>query len=231
MTDTHRALVASLADFVLGSDTVEDALHSVMNLTVDGITSADMAGVSMLGENLKPTTHVFTDERALAVDRAQYNADSGPCLDSWRERRVIHIRDVETAKDEYPNFAATALANDVKSTLSLPLRIASSTIGALNLYARDIDAFSDNDESVAADVASVVATIMVTTTYSEALELNVHLSRALESRAVIEQAKGVIMASARCTPDQAFTILSQQSQTENRKVREIAEEIVRNQAR
>jgi GAF domain-containing protein len=227
MSDTHRALIASLANFVLGTDTVEGALRSVMDLTVEGVPGADMAGVSMLGTDLRPTTHVFTDGRALAVDQAQYLADSGPCLDAWRQSRVVHLRDVDKARGDYPTFSETALNNGVFSTLSLPLRVAGSTIGALNLYAPAIDAFSERDVVIATDVASVVATVMITTTYAEALELNLHLSRAMESRAVIEQAKGIIMATTRCSPDAAFDLLRQQSQSENRKLREIAEEIVR----
>lgn len=231
MSDTHRSLVASLASFVLGSDTVEDALRRVMDLTVEGIDAADMAAVSMLGSDLRPTTHVFTDERALAIDQAQYAEEDGPCLDAWRGRRVVHIRNVAAASDQYPTYVKTALANDVHSTLSLPLQVSDSTIGALNLYARERDSFTEADEVIAKDVASVVATIMATTSYAEAIELNQHLSRAIDSRAVIEQAKGIIIATTRCSPDDAFEILRQQSQSENRKLREIAEEIVNRNAR
>lgn len=230
MKNTHRGLIEALASFVLGTDTVEGALRAVMDLTVDGITSADMAGVSMLGTDLRPTTHVYTGVRALAIDEAQYISDTGPCLDAWRQNRVVHIPNVEHARADYPTYVETALTNGVRSTFSLPLRIAGSAIGALNLYAIDVDSFSEEDESVATDIASIVATIMLTTSYAEALELNANLSRAIESRAVIEQAKGIIIATARCSPDDAFAILREQSQSENRKVRDIAEEIVRRNA-
>lgn len=223
--------MGTIAHFVLGDQSVEDALRSVLDLALEAISTAVMAGVSMLGNDFKPKTAVATDERARAIDEAQYRDDTGPCLDAWREQRVVPVIDVATVAAEYPSFTAAALANDIHSTLSFPLLVAGASIGALNLYGASPKLFDEEDARVGLDVASAVATIIATTSYTEALELNLHLNRAIESRAVIEQAKGIIMASARCTPDAAFDILRQQSQSENRKLRELAEEIVTRQAR
>jgi AmiR/NasT family two-component response regulator len=111
--------------------------------------------------------------------------------------------------------------------LSLPMSTGSKVIGALNLYSRDADVFSTEEVSIAevvtahADVASRVAA-----TLFGHKELAAELRTALESRAAIEQAKGIIMATTRCDADTAFRTLVQQSQHENRKLRDIALELV-----
>jgi AmiR/NasT family two-component response regulator len=102
-------------------------------------------------------------------------------------------------------------------------------LGALNLYAREVGVFNAHHQTVAQLFASHAAVVLANAeAYREADELSRHLTDAMESRASIEQAKGILMAAQRCSPDEAFALLVAASQRENLKLREIARRIVSN---
>jgi hypothetical protein len=116
----------------------------------------------------------------------------------------------------------------VHSSLSVPLNLArESTSGGFNVYGSVSAGFSDNDEHLcqafAAQASIVVSNAQA---YWASLELSANLSKAMESRAVIEQAKGILMTTYRVTADDAFDLLVARSQTENRKLRDIASDLV-----
>ena len=118
------------------------------------------------------------------------------------------------------------------STLSLPLIVHGEPIGAINLYAEVQTAFDDEHQRIAELFASQAAFVLANAqAYWDARDLSENLEQAMLSRAVIEQAKGIIMATVRCDADGAMDILKNQSQTQNIKLREIAGEIVRNTSR
>ena len=105
-------------------------------------------------------------------------------------------------------------------------------IAAINLYSREVNAFTDADMALAEEIAAVAAVAVTNATlYESAAELAAGLEQAMKSRATIEQAKGIIMATSRCPPDEAFSLLVKASQRENRKLREIAAEIVERYSR
>jgi AmiR/NasT family two-component response regulator len=118
-------------------------------------------------------------------------------------------------------------ARGARSSLSLPLPVQGEAIGAMNLYARVVDAFDDASQELAAAFAAYAAVAVANAvSYSSAADAARNLQHAMEHRAEIEQAKGVIMGSAGCDADEAFHLLVQQSQHENRKLRDIAQEVV-----
>jgi GAF domain-containing protein len=114
----------------------------------------------------------------------------------------------------------------VRSTLSLPLNTEDSILGALNLYSRQTGAFDGNDQIVSVFVAHAATSLANSHAYWAAQTLSEQLQEALESRAVIEQAKGVLIAGHRVDPDDAFEMLKVRSQHENRKLRDVATGIV-----
>ena len=220
-------MLGALGRFVAGESTVDEALGEAIAVALDAVPAAAMAGVTLAGERNEAKTQVSTSPRARAVDEAQYGDGVGPCLDAWREQREVYVVDVRDVATAYPSFAATAEQVGIRSTVSLPLVVGEHAVGALNLYADEAGAFDDAARRVASDVCTVAATVLaIVARHGEAVDANLQLRQAMESRAAIEQAKGILMATMRCTPDDAFDILRQQSQSENRKLREIAEELV-----
>jgi GAF domain-containing protein len=206
-----------------GAD-LESLLDRVADLAVTQLEGCDMAGVTMMGVE-GPTTAVFTDAVAPDIDVAQYRTGQGPCLDAFRSGKILRIDD--TANDDrWPDFAAAALAHGVRSTLSLPLQVDDEPIGALNLYSRSVGTF-EATEPVAAVFVRLAASILANAqAFWAGRALTDQLEEALLSRPAIEQAKGVLMREHGCTADEAFDILRQRSQAANRKVRDLAAEIV-----
>jgi GAF domain-containing protein len=214
----------ALFSFFVDEGTLGDTLLHVVELACK-FGPADMAGVTMLIEG-RPRTAVSTDPRALEVDAAQYEIGSGPCLDAFRLQQVFRI-DSTTTEDRWEVFAKDAAAHGVFSTLSLPISARGEALGALNLYSFAYSAF-DNAYSVRMQVFAQHAAILLSNSqvYWDSHELNRNLKQALRSRAVIDQAVGILMATGGRTANEAFELLFRASQRENRKLREIAQEIV-----
>jgi GAF domain-containing protein len=226
--DTSADALRALSQFVFSKISLGETLLRVSQVTTDAMPAADMAGISLLGADGKPVTGVFTDPEAPEIDSAQYTSGRGPCLDSWRTGKLIRIDVIDEAKDDYPEFAEAARAHGIRSTLSLPLVAGDDAAGALNMYSRTLRGFTAEDEAVGIMLASAAAIVLVNASaYWQAAQLSEQLSQAMQSRAVIEQAKGILMArSPRLTADEAFDLLRKASQRENVKLRDIAQRIV-----
>lgn len=218
----------ALSRFLVAESSMGDTLLRVSEITTDAMPAAEMAGIAMLGEDGRPTTGVFTDQQAPEIDSAQYESGKGPCLDAWRQGRVVRLDDMADASDRYPEFAKAARNHGVESSLSLPLLAGGQGMGALNMYSRVRGGFSPGDEAIGTDLAAAAAIVLANASaYWGAAQLNEQLTEAMRSRAVIEQAKGILMArSPEITPDGAFDMLRRASQRENVKLRDIAQRIV-----
>lgn len=215
----------ALSQFFVGDRSLSDTLHRVAHLANETIPSSDMVGITMLVEG-KPRTAVFTDALSPEIDNAQYQTGIGPCLDAFRHLEVVRIADTE--KDErWAPFSEAAAAHGIRSTLSLPLVVNHEGVGALNMYSRTENSFDDDEVEVGRAFATQAAIVLANAqAYWDAFQLGVDLRTAMQSRAVIEQAKGILMGLQRCSADEAFQILVRASQRENRKLREVAEELV-----
>lgn len=225
MSDPLSQSLAALSRFFVGDRTVEDTLQRVAELSAVAVPPAAMTGITMMVEG-KPATSVFTDPTSPEIDQAQYDADTGPCLDTFRERRLIAVGSTEGDR-RWPAFAAAAVAHGIKSTLSAPMVVSDDGVGALNLYAREEHAFTSEHAEAAMAFAEHAAIVLANAmAYWDAYLLSENLNEAMKSRAVIEQAKGVIMAQSRVDADTAFDILRRASQRSNRKLRDVAADVV-----
>jgi GAF domain-containing protein len=207
---------------------LEDTLARVAGLATQQIAGCDLAGCTLVRDG-KASTAVFTDPLSPELDSAQYESGRGPCLDAYRHGTVFRIDDTH-AESPWPEFAEAAAEHDIRSTISFPLAGEQAPIGALNLYSRTLANFADNDAISIAVVAHSSALLASAQAYWSAHELSEHLQTAMLSRSTIEQAKGIIMGARRCDPDAAFAELQQISQHLNRKLRDVAAEIVSRQA-
>ncbi len=227
-TDPRSDAFRALTRFLVTEASLGDTLLRVTEITTGAIPAAQMAGISMMGADGRPTTNVFTDEATPEIDQAQFESGNGPCLDAWREKRTVRLDAMPAAREDYPEFAAAALDHGVLSTLSLPLVAAGEGIGALNLYAGSERAFSEEDETIGVELAAAAAVVLANASaYWSAFELGEGLREAMKTRGVIEQAKGMLMAqSEMLDAEGAFDLLRRASQRENVKLRDIAQRIV-----
>jgi transcriptional regulator with GAF, ATPase, and Fis domain len=144
---------------------------------------------------------------------------------------MFRVRD-SGAEPRWPSYMPRARDHGAVSMVSIPMTVEAKVIGALNIYSRQVDAFTAEAVSIAEIIAGHASlATQVTATLHGHRDLADQLRSAMASRATIEQAKGIIMAAVGCGPDAAFDRLVQQSQHENRKLRELAEELVSRQAR
>jgi transcriptional regulator with GAF, ATPase, and Fis domain len=226
--DGRATALSALARFQVTDMTVGEALHRIAEIMRDAVPAADFVGLTMLGEDGRPTTGVYTDKDLPTLDEAQYQENKGPCLDAWRHNTVRRLKRVGDHAKEYPGFVAACFAHGVQATLSMPLVAGDVALGALNLYSRVAEGFGEDDELVAGDLAAAAAAVMGNiSAYWMAVDLSQNLREAMKSRAVIEQAKGVLIASTPgLTADGAFDMLRRASQRENAKLRDIAARIV-----
>ncbi len=223
--DDLSGTLSRLAGLVLSEETVDAVLELLVGLAVSGIPGVDAASVSVLRTGQFETSNA-TSEAVRAVDAEQYRSREGPCIEAIRQGRRFHIA-VAREEGRWPDFATAAMQAGYAAALSIPLRVRERTIGALNLYARSDDAFGQAEvgqaERFAAHAAAVLANAIELTT---AAKLNEQLNEALRTREVIGQAQGILMLRHGVTTEEAFDMLRRASQRSNRKLRDVALDIV-----
>jgi GAF domain-containing protein len=217
--------LGAMSEFFVGEATLRETLQQVAGLACETVPDAAMVGITMLVDG-KARTAVFTDEDAPEIDSAQYESGIGPCLDAFRHKQVYRIDDMRGDR-QWPPFSKAAASHGIGSSMSVPLLARHEGIGALNFYARPTNAFSEDDVEMGLQFAAHAAIVLANSqAYEDARQLGENMAQAMKSRATIEQAKGALMAAQHCSPDEAFQILVRASQRENRKLRDLAEEIV-----
>jgi GAF domain-containing protein len=224
-SDDVALAMHELAQLLVAEEGVESTLQRVSDLAVRVIPDCDAAGVTLALDG-KYVTAACTDRRTLEVDEGQYSRGEGPCLQAMRDKAVIRL-DAAGADERWPEFLEDARRSDIRSFLAGPMLLKNEAIGALNLYSRKSDGFTDLDDLLVALFTGQAAIAVANAkTYADAVELTRQLREALDSRAVIEQAKGVLMGREGLDAGAAFERLRIWSQTRNIKLREIAKQIV-----
>lgn len=181
--------------------------------------------ITLVGEQ-GPYTAAHTGDLALDLDERQYAQLSGPCLQAAREKATVSVPDA-AGDTRWSGWAQRAASAGVGSVLAVGLPIVDGVTGALNIYGRRPGAFDDEVTVLAQTFAGYAAVALGNAIlYHRTADLARHLTAAMESRAVIEQAKGVIMAERRCTADEAFAFLTAISQDTNRKLRDVAAALI-----
>jgi GAF domain-containing protein len=222
LTTLHEAL----ARVVLVDRAFNQILSEITTIARESMPGPEAASITLIrGE--KAFTAAYDGQMALDADELQYERGYGPCVDAGRAGQVFLIDDMRS-EQRWPDYARNACEHGIGSSLSVPLPFQGAMIGALNTYAGHPHAFGEDDIALAQEIAAWVAVAVenaeATTRTAEDL---VHLRTAMLSRAVIEQAKGVLMERYKITQDQAFTLLTHASQNTNVKLRDVAEELVR----
>jgi GAF domain-containing protein len=220
-------MLRELNRVVLVDRTLDDVLADITRIAASGIPGAEATSITLL-RNDKAFTAAYHGEMALAADELQYEKGYGPCMDAGRGGVLLRIDDMK-AETRWPDYVSRVQAETgVRSSLSVPLPYQGNSIGALNNYSTEPAAFASPASLEAGlEVAEVVAVAVANADAHWQLgEQARNMRIAMDSRAVIEQAKGVLMAQRRVDAEQAFEILREASQRYNRKLRDIAQGIV-----
>jgi GAF domain-containing protein len=230
VTDTPRPddageALEQLGRMTLREQSMESVLQTVVELAKRVLPGNPEASISLLA-NGRPSTTSSTGELATDLDETQYGRGYGPCLESASTGLLIEIPDT-ASEQRWADYCRIAAQHGNRSSLSVPLPVSERVSGALNIYAREAHAFDEQAKAAAlrfAPYASVAVANMHA--YQDARDMAGNLQVALESRAVIDQAKGILMERYRLSADQAFQALAAVSMSANRKVRQIAGDLV-----
>ena len=209
----------------LGDAPLSELLQRFTDIAKDNVPGADEVSITLVRGD-KPFTAAYTGQLALDADEMQYERGYGPCIDAGLSGVVLTIDDMGR-ETRWPDYVANVRPRGVLSSLSVPLPVQTDVLGALNCYSRTPSAFGDKSHELALQLAGHVGVAVANAvTYTATAELAENLQVAMASRAVIEQAKGIIMAQNRCDADEAFEILRRASMGRNVKLREVAAGIV-----
>ncbi|OYD60961.1 GAF and ANTAR domain-containing protein [Rhodococcus sp. OK302] len=210
------------------TDHVETYLNKLCQHAVELVDDADMAGVTVFDRDGNPSTAALTSPTVRAIDELQYLAGVGPCLEAVEKFEVV-VADQDAAAQRWPGLAAEAKTYGVVSFLSVPLPPLEMGVrtGAVNLYGTRSDGFARAEVALTNLFTTAAGyAIMSVERYRGARNFALQLERALDSRAVIDQAKGVLMAVHAVDSETAFRMLVETSQESNKKVRLVAEELL-----
>jgi GAF domain-containing protein len=216
---------ASLGRIVLGNQPLPAVLEQVLQIARRVLPVQVEASITLISAD-GPSTVAFTGESALALDERQYEDERGPCLECAATRTLLSAPDL-ASDPRWPRLAAAAQERGIRSSLSIPLPMQREVAAALNLYATEPGAFDDDTADLAQTFAAHAAVAVANAyLYETTAALAEQMKQAMTSRAVIEQAKGIIMRDRSCSADEAFDALVQISQGSHLKLREVAQRLV-----
>ena len=215
---------AELGQIKLGDDDLRAVLGRVAELARQTLPGARRLGHP--DQSDLAYTAAFTGPLARDLDETQYHEGHGPCLEAAQSAGTVTVPDM-AAETRWPGFARRAVDAGIGSSVSVALPLQQAVTGALNIYATQPAAFDQDAIELARTFAGYAAVAIANAhLYQTTATLAENMRRAMETRAVIEQAKGILVAQQHCTPEQAFELLTRLSQTTHRKLRDCAANLV-----
>ncbi|WP_229923798.1 GAF and ANTAR domain-containing protein [Streptomyces candidus] len=212
-------------DVLLETDSLEAFLLTLAETAAARTPISDGCGITLERKG-RPLTVASAGTSAPYLDEKQYGQNDGPCLTALRTGQEISIPDM-SSEVRWGDYPAYALASGTYASLSLPIAAHTHTAGALNLYSAKKDAFADADMALLRDLAAqATGALALAQRIADAQEFAEDLQTALVTRAVIDQAIGVIMGQQHCTDEEAFTVLRKASQNRNIKLYELCTELL-----
>lgn len=226
MSDTREKLLVhtfvTLADSLVAQYDVIDLLQTLVDRATH-LFDASASGIIIGPDADHMETIVSTSETSRIVGLMQLRADEGPCVEAVATGRVVSVATATEIHDRWPKFATAAEGSGYVSVHAIPLRLRGQTIGSLNLF-RDHEGALNDADAIAAQALADVATISILQerTIQDKTTIEAQLQRALESRVMIEQAKGVISHTHRLDMDAAYRLIRHHSRSTQTPMSEVA---------
>ena len=216
----------TLADTLVAGYDVVDLLQTLVDTTAN-IFDASAAGLMLADADGELSVVASTSEERHLVDLMQLRYGYGPCVECYRTGEVIALHNVDRPDSRWPDFNAGAEALGFHSVFVFPLRLRGEIIGSLTLFRSTTSVMEDEDIQIAQGLADVATIgILHERAIRESDLAKEQLQRALNSRVVIEQAKGVLAQTRSVGMDEAFTILRSYARGNGLKLHDVAEQIV-----
>jgi transcriptional regulator with GAF, ATPase, and Fis domain len=234
MTNTREELLVrafvTLADSMVTDYDLIDLLQTLVDQATE-LFDAEASGIIMGPDVDHLDVVVSTSEKSRLVGLMQLSAGEGPCVEAVTTGNVVSVANTAEITDRWPKFAAEALDAGYVSVHAIPMRLRGQIIGSLNLF-RNHEGALNKADAIAAQAMADVATITVLQerTVRDGSIVNVQLQRALDSRIIIEQAKGVIAQSQGIDMQAAFDLIRRESRRRSVALTAIATQIVEGRA-
>ncbi len=215
-----------LADFLVGDFDVVELLTVLSDRCVDVLDVA-AAGIMLVAPDGDLRVIASSSEAMRLVELFELQAHEGPCLDCYHTGLPVLNHDLATVDDRWPRFAVAALAAGFHSVHALPMRLRGNIIGALNLFHIEPGEMRPADVDAAqalADIATIA--ILQHRAVLETQVVNEQLHHALNSRVVIEQAKGMVAEREGLDMEQAFNLLRDHARNHNLRLADVASDII-----
>jgi transcriptional regulator with GAF, ATPase, and Fis domain len=210
---------------VVGFDVI-DFLHVLTNRSVQ-LLDVSAAGLLLADPRGELRVVAASSEAARLLELFQLQSDQGPCLDCFRTGQPVQAVDLAAESRRWPQFAPAARQAGFAAVHALPMRLREQVVGALNLFSADAGALAPVDIRVGqalADVATI--SLLQERSMRHSDTLNEQLQTALNSRVIIEQAKGKLAERLGVDMDEAFTMLRDRARTGNRRLSDVAQAFV-----
>ena len=221
-----NAAFVTLADTLTEDYDVVELLHTLVE-ECTAIFDTQAGGLMLADDEGRLQLVASTSEQVELVEIMQLNAGSGPCVDCFETGHRVTVADIEASGDRWPAFRAEALKQGFRSIHATPMKLRGRIIGTLNLLSTSVGALTDRDAD-AAQALTDVATIGILQerVIRESGIVADQLHRALDSRILIEQAKGVLSQTGSMTMDEAFVAMRTFARSHNYRLRAVAQQIV-----
>lgn len=227
-TREHRLLetFVTLADSLVDDFDVVDLLQRLVDDCIS-LFDASAAGILLLSPSGVLEVIAATSERSELVELMQLRVGAGPCVEAATTGEVVSVEDIDQISDRWPAFAADARASGFSSIHAIPLRLRDSTLGSLNLL-RDEPGTLNAADAIAAQALADIATITILQQrlVEESEIAQAQLQRALDSRVVIEQAKGYLARRQNIDMDEAFARIRRHARSTHARISAIATDVI-----
>lgn len=219
--DVLRGLAGDAA-----TDDLLDTLNGLVQ-TSTAYTSASEGGIVLVDADGGLYVMASTSERTTDVEEAQLGTREGPCIDCVATGEALEVADLAEKRAEWPTFTRVAEERGFRAVLATPMRLRGRTLGTVCLFSKEPGHLSDRDAALVQTLAdAAILSILQQQEIAEGRALNEQLQHALDSRVVIEQAKGFLAQRLGVSMDEAFTVLRRQARTTQRRLQDVARQVI-----
>ncbi|MEP6853671.1 MAG: ANTAR domain-containing protein [bacterium] len=224
VADVHKAL-HELGSLRFGEMEVEDAMRSIVQ-TTHAIFDVDAAGLMLADEEQHLRNVSVSDDRFAHLEDLQVRHGEGPCLSAYADKELVCAEDLNT-DERWPTFSRAATQRGIHAVLASPIPFNQQPVGVVAVMSEDRHPWSPEGELALMAFTDLAALLIASMMHGQQQSaLAGQLQGALDSRTVVEQAKGVLMAQHGLTPREAYERLRAEARSKRRKLAEVAGEVV-----
>jgi GAF domain-containing protein len=224
----HDDLIQVIREFtgsIINPYDLDELLHRLMRHATQVVDAAG-AGIMLASEGSGLDFVAASDERVVEAEEHQAELETGACFEAYAINRLVVVEDL-AQDDRWPEYSRRVTGLGLHSVLGIPMNAFGQTIGVINFYREPPSTWTDEDVNTAEIITAMGAGYILNANQLRAQHtLSEQLHAAIESRDVIGQAKGILMARGHVGADEAFELLRQRSQQHNQKLRQVAQRLI-----